>query len=212
MHEHKRSRIMRSWSVPANCGILGDRKSATLAHKRRMTYACAHTVQWCAVAPEASQFPWRQELCDASAPLLVRARAKCVALQPARFRASARPSGALTTVPHITAAQAAGTGCSFGRCQGSCDTCCTIGPPKSSPAAHHAAWVCTKPRARVGRHTRGPTYPDIDIGASQTDSALMRGTARCLRRRPPRPAAQPRRCGCVRLGCHMQKFQDPRVA
>ena len=167
---------MRSWSVPANCGILGDRKSATLAHKRRMTYACAHTVQWCAVAPEASQFPWRQELCDASAPLLVRARAKCVALQPARFRASARPSGALTTVPHITAAQAAGTGCSFGRCQGSCDTCCTIGPPKSSPAAH-AAWVCTTPRARVGRHTRGPAYPDIDIGASQTDSALMRGTA-----------------------------------
>ena len=204
---------MRSWSVPANCGILGDRKSATLAHKRRMTYACAHTVQWCAVAPEASQFPWRQELCDASAPLLVRARAKCVALQPARFRASARPSGALTTVPHITAAQAAGTGCSFGRCQGSCDTCCTIGPPKSSPAVH-AAWVCTKPRARVGRHTRGPAYPDIDIGASQTDSALMRGTAR---------AAQPRRCRCVRLGrvkrvrlstsgCHMQKFQDPRVA
>jgi hypothetical protein len=203
MHEHKRSRIMRSWSVPANCGILGDRKSATLAHKRRMTYACAHTVQWCAVAPEASQVPWRQELCDASAPLLVRARTKCVALQPARFRASARPSGALTTFPHITAAQAAGTGCSFGRCQGSCDTCCTIGPPKSSHAAHHAAWVCTKPRARVGRHTRGPTYPDIDIGASRTDSALMRGTAR---------AAQPRRCGCVRLGCHMQKFQDPRVA
>ena len=203
---------MRSWSVPANCGILGDRKSTTLTHRRRMTFACAHTVQWCAVAPEASQFPWRQELCDASAPLLVRARAKCVALQPARFRASARPSRALTTVPHITAAQAAGTGCSFGRCQGSCDTCCTIGPPKSSPAAHHAAWVCTKPRARVGRHTRGPTYPDIDIGASQTDSALMRGTARCLRRRPPRPAAQPRRCGCVRLGCHMQKFQDPRVA
>jgi hypothetical protein len=107
MHEHKRSRIMRSWSVPANCGILGDRKSTTLTHRRRMTFACAHTVQWCAVAPEASQFPWRQELCDASAPLLVRARAKCVALQPARFRASARPSRALTTVPHITAAQAA---------------------------------------------------------------------------------------------------------
>ena len=214
MHEHKRSRIIRSWSVPANCGILGDRKSATLAHKRRMTYACAHTVQWCAVAPEASQFPWRQELCDASAPLLVRARAKCVALQPARFRASARPSGALTTVPHITAAQAAGTGCSFGRCQGSCDTCCTIGPPKSSPAAHHAAWVCTKPRARVGRHTRGPTYPDIDIGASQTDSALMRGAA------AGEGPARPRRCRCPRvkrvrlstLGCHMQKFQDPRVA
>ena len=204
---------MRSWSVPANCGILGDRKSATLAHKRRMTYACAHTVQWCAVAPEASQFPWRQELCDASAPLLVRARAKCVALQPARFRASARPSGALTTVPHITAAQAAGTGCSFGRCQGSCDTCCTIGPPKSSPAAH-AAWVCTKPRARVGRHTRGPAYPDIDIGASQTDSALMRGAA------AGEGPARPRRCRCPRvkrvrlstLGCHMQKFQDPRVA
>ena len=183
---------MRSWSVPANCGILGDRKSATLAHKRRMTYACAHTVQWCAVAPEASQFPWRQELCDASAPLLVRARAKCVALQPARFRASARPSGALTTVPHITAAQAAGTGCSFGRCQGSCDTCCTIGPPKSSPAAH-AAWVCTKPRARVGRHTRGPAYPDIDIGASQTDSALMRGTA------AGEGPARPRRCRCPRV-------------
>ena len=205
---------MRSWSVPANCGILGDRKSATLAHKRRMTYACAHTVQWCAVAPEASQFPWRQELCDASAPLLVRARAKCVALQPARFRASARPSGALTTVPHITAAQAAGTGCSFGRCQGSCDTCCTIGPPKSSPAAHHAAWVCTKPRARVGRHTRGPAYPDIDTGASQTDSALMRGAA------AGEGPARPRRCRCPRvkrvrlstLGCHMQKFQDPRVA
>ena len=204
---------MRSWSVPANCGILGDRKSATLAHKRRMTYACAHTVQWCAVAPEASQFPWRQELCDASAPLLVRARAKCVALQPARFRASARPSGALTTVPHITAAQAAGTGCSFGRCQGSCDTCCTIGPPKSSPAVH-AAWVCTKPRARVGRHTRGPAYPDIDIGASQTDSALMRGTA------AGEGPARPRRCRCPRVkrvrlstsGCHMQKFQDPRVA
>ena len=34
----------------------------------------------------SSQFPWRHELCDASAPLLVRARAKCVALQPARFR------------------------------------------------------------------------------------------------------------------------------
>ena len=135
---------------------------------------------------------------------------------PARFRASARPSGALTTVPHITAAQAAGTGCSFGRCQGSCDTCCrgTIGPPKSSPAAHHAAWVCTKPRARVGRHTRGPTYPDIDIGASQTDSALMRGTA------AGEGPARPRRCRCPRvkrvrlstLGCHMQKFQDPRVA
>ena len=61
----------------------------------------------------------------------------------------------------------------------------------------------------MGRHTRGPTYPDIDIGASQTDSALMRGTARCLRRRPPRPAAQPRRCGCVRLGCHMQKISRP---
>jgi len=204
---------MRSWSVPANCGILGDRKSATLAHKRRMTYACAHTVQWCAVAPEASQFPWRQELCDASAPLLLRARAKCVALQPARFRASARPSGALTTVPHITAAQAAGTGCSFGRCQGSCDTCCTIGPPKSSPAVH-AAWVCTKPRARVGRHTRGPAYPDIDIGASQTDSALMRGAA------AGEGPARPRRCRCPRVkrvrlstsGCHMQKFQDPRVA
>ena len=137
-----------------------------------------------------------RNICDASARQV---------RGPARFRASARPSGALTTVPHITAAQAAGTGCSFGRCQGSCDTCCrgTIGPPKSSPAAHHAAWVCTKPRARVGRHTRGPAYPDIDIGASQTDSALMRGTAR---------AAQPRRCGCVRLGCHMQKFQDPRVA
>ena len=143
-----------------------------------------------------------RNICDASARQV---------RGPARFRASARPSGALTTVPHITAAQAAGTGCSFGRCQGSCDTCCTIGPPKSSPAVH-AAWVCTKPRARVGRHTRGPAYPDIDIGASQTDSALMRGTARCLRRRPPRPAAQPRRCGCVRLGCHMQKFQDPRVA
>ena len=193
---------MRSWSVPANCGILGDRKSATLAHKRRMTYACAHTVQWCAVAPEASQHPWRQEHLRCQRPTA----SACTQVRgPARFRASARPSGALTTVPHITAAQAAGTGCSFGRCQGSCDTCCrgTIGPPKSSPAAHHAAWVCTKPRARVGRHTRGPAYPDIDIGASQTDSALMRGTAR---------AAQPRRCGCVRLGCHMQKFQDPRVA
>ena len=65
----------------------------------------------------SSQFPWRHEHCDASAPLLVRARAKCVALQPARFRASARPSGVLTTVPHITAAQAAGTGCSFDRCK-----------------------------------------------------------------------------------------------
>ena len=99
---------------------------------------------------------------------------------------------ALTTVPHITAAQAAGTGCSFGRCQGSCDTCCTIGPPKSSPAAH-AAWVCTKPRARVERHTRGPAYPDIDIGASQTDSALMRGTA------AGEGPARPRRCGCPRV-------------
>ena len=195
----------------SSCGFLGDRNSATLAHRRRMTYACAHTVQWCAVAPEASQHPWRQEHLRCQRPTA----SACTQVRgPARFRASARPSGALTTVPHITAAQAAGTGCSFGRCQGSCDTCCrgTIGPPKSSPAAHHAAWVCTKPRARVGRHTRGPTYPDIDIGASQTDSALMRGTARCLRRRPPRPAAQPRRCGCVRLGCHMQKFQDPRVA
>ena len=111
---------------------------------------------------------------------------------PARFRASARPSGALTTVPHITAAQAAGTGCSFGRCQGSCDTCCTIGPPKSSPAAH-AAWVCTKPRARVGRHTRGPAYPDIDIGASQTDSALLRGAA------AGEGPARPRRCRCPRV-------------
>ena len=182
-------------------------------------------------------YPWRQELRNAGArrsngallrrkhrSILYRNSATpattasaCARTQvrgSARFRACAQPSGALTTVPHITAAKTAGTGCSFGRCQGSCDTCCrgTIGPPKSSPAAHHAAWVCTKPRARVGRHTRGPTYPDIDIGASQTDSALMRGTARCLRRRPPRPAAQPRRCGCVRLGCHMQKFQDPRVA
>ena len=113
-----------------------------------------------------------------------------------------------------TGSESAGTGCSFGRCQGSCDTCCTIGPPKSSPAAHHAAWVCTKPRARVGRHTRGPTYPDIDIGASQTDSALMRGAA------AGEGPARPRRCRCPRvkrvrlstLGCHMQKFQDPRVA
>ena len=179
--------------------------------QQELRNAGAHTVQWCAVAPEASQHPWQQEHLRCERPTA----SACTQVRgPARFRASARPSGALTTVPHITAAQAAGTGCSFGRCQGSCDTCCrgTIGPPKSSPAAHHAAWVCTKPRARVGRHTRGPAYPDIDIGASQTDSALMRGTARCLRRRPPRPAAQPRRCGCVRLGCHMQKFQDPRVA
>ena len=168
----------------------GGKKPISLVLRAQATPDRAHTVQWCAVAPEASQFPWRQELCDASAPLLVRARAKCVALQPARFRASARPSGALTTVPHITAAQAAGTGCSFGRCQGSCDRCCTIGPPKSSPAAH-AAWVCTKPRARVERHTRGPAYPDIDIGASQTDSALMRGTAR---NSEGRSAAQMRMC------------------
>ena len=171
----------------------------------------AHTVQWCAVAPEASQHPWRQEHLRCQRPTA----SACTQVRgPARFRASARPSGALTTVPHITAAQAAGTGCSFGRCQGSCDTCCTIGPPKSSPAAHHAAWVCTKPRARVGRHTRGPAYPDIDIGASQTDSALMRGAA------AGEGPARPRRCRCPRvkrvrlstLGCHMQKFQDPRVA
>ena len=188
MPEHKRSRIMRS-----SCGILGNRNSATLAHTQ---------YNGALLRRKHRSILGNRNICDASARQV---------RGPARFRASARPSGALTTVPHITAAQAAGTGCSFGRCQGSCDTCCTIGPPKSSPAVH-AAWVCTKPRARVGRHTRGPTYPDIDIGASQTDSALMRGTARCLRRRPPRPAAQPRRCGCVRLGCHMQKFQDPRVA
>jgi hypothetical protein len=190
--------------TPQRFGLARARKTN---HAQQLRYpwlqelrnAGTHTVQWCAVAPEASQHPWRQEHLRCQRPTA----SACTQVRgPARFRASARPSGALTTVPHITAAQAAGTGCSFGRCQGSCDTCCTIGPPKSSPAAH-AAWVCTKPRARVGRHTRGPAYPDIDIGASQTDSALMRGTAR---------AAQPRRCGCVRLGCHMQKFQDPRVA
>ena len=84
----------------------------------------------------------------------------------------------------------------------------------SPPPAAHAAWVCTKPRARVGRHTRGPAYQDIDIGASQTDSALMRGAA------AGEGPARPRRCRCPRVkrvrlstsGCHMQKFQDPRVA
>ena len=201
---------MTSTSVHECRSMHDARAQAFTNHAQQLRYpwlqelrnAGTHTVQWCAVAPEASQHPWRQEHLRCQRPTA----SACTQVRgPARFRASARPSGALTTVPHITAAQAAGTGCSFGRCQGSCDTCCrgTIGPPKSSPAAHHAAWVCTKPRARVGRHTRGPTYPDIDIGASQTDSALMRGTAR---------AAQPRRCGCVRLGCHMQKFQDPRVA
>jgi hypothetical protein len=202
--------------TPQRFGLARARKTN---HAQQLRYpwlqelrnAGTHTVQWCAVAPEASQHPWRQEHLRCQRPTA----SACTQVRgPARFRASARPSGALTTVPHITAAQAAGTGCSFGRCQGSCDTCCTIGPPKSSPAAHHAAWVCTKPRARVGRHTRGPTYPDIDIGASQTDSALMRGAA------AGEGPARPRRCRCPRvkrvrlstLGCHMQKFQDPRVA
>ena len=196
MHD---ARAQASMSWRQHRSILGNRNSCdgSIAASQHAMAASQHR--------QHRSILGNRNICDASARQV---------RGPARFRASARPSGALTTVPHITAAQAAGTGCSFGRCQGSCDTCCrgTIGPPKSSPAAHHAAWVCTKPRARVGRHTRGPTYPDIDIGASQTDSALMRGTARCLRRRPPRPAAQPRRCGCVRLGCHMQKFQDPRVA
>jgi hypothetical protein len=43
------------------------------------------------------------------------------------------------------------------------------------------------------RHTRGPAYPDIDIGASQTDSALMRGTA------AGEGPARPRRCRCLRV-------------
>ena len=197
---------MTSTSVHECRSMHDARAQAFTNHAQQLRYpwlqelrnAGTHTVQWCAVAPEASQHPWRQEHLRCQRPTA----SACTQVRgPARFRASARPSGALTTVPHITAAQAAGTGCSFGRCQGSCDTCCTIGPPKSSPAAHHAAWVCTKPRARVGRHTRGPTYPDIDIGASQTDSALMRGTAR---------AAQPRRCGCVRLGVATCKnFKTP---
>ena len=50
-----------------------------------------------------------------------------------------------------------------------------------------------KPRARVGRQTRGPAYPDIDIGASQTDSALMRGAA------AGEGPARPRRCRCPRV-------------
>ena len=45
----------------------------------------------------------------------------------------------------------------------------------------------------MGRHTRGPTYPDIDIGASQTDSALMRGAA------AGEGPARPRRCRCPRV-------------
>ena len=88
-------------------------------------------------------YPWRQELRNAGArrsngallrrkhrSILYRNSATpattasaCARTQvrgSARFRACAQPSGALTTVPHITAAKTAGTGCSFGRCQGSC--------------------------------------------------------------------------------------------
>jgi hypothetical protein len=53
------------------------------------------------------------------------------------------------------------------------------------PRGNLTVAVLTKHRV-VGRHTRGPAYPDIDIGASQTDGALMRGTA--AGEGPARPA------------------------
>jgi hypothetical protein len=54
----------------------------------------------------------------------------------------------------------------------------------------------------VGRHTRGPAYPDIDIGASQTDSALMRGAA------AGEGPARPRRCR-VHEACSFVDFRLP---
>jgi len=66
--------------------------------------------------------------------------------------------------------------------------------PRPPPQPTRRGSALTKHGARrVGRHTRGPAYPDIDIGASQTDSALMRGTA------AGEGPARPRRCQCPRL-------------
>ena len=191
MYEHNRSRIMRSWSVPANCGILGDRKSATLAHRRRMTYACAHTVQWCAVAPEASQFPWRQELCDASAPLLLRTRTPCSRHASAHLRGRAGPSPLFLTSPlHRQRAR----GAASAGAKAAATRAAPLVLPRPPPQPTRRGSALTKHGARrVGRHTRGPAYPDIDIGASQTDSALMRGTA------AGEGPARPRRCQCPRV-------------
>jgi hypothetical protein len=154
--------------------------------------------------PEASQFPWRQELCDASAPLLLRARAKCVALQPARFRASARPSGALTTVPHITAAQAAGTGCSFDRCKAAATRDAPLVLPSPPPQSTRRGSTRNLERVWDGTLADRLTRTSTLASPRQTDSVVNA--------RNSEGPARPRRCGCVRLGCHMQKFQDPRVA
>ena len=85
----------------SSCGFLGDRNSTTLAHRRRMTYACAHTVQWCAVAPEASQYP--------PAHVSVRLWAACVHHQSQCSRNACvcvrdawRSCGGLLLVPMLT--------------------------------------------------------------------------------------------------------------
>ena len=65
MPEHKRSRIMRS-----SCGILGSRNSATLAHTQ---------YNGALLRRKHRSILGVRNICDASAPLLLRAR-KCVAL------------------------------------------------------------------------------------------------------------------------------------
>jgi hypothetical protein len=119
-----------------------------------------------------------------------------------------------------------------------CPTACRSGDRRRANHVHAAAdkegpsdsheWSARRwcpCRSGSDGRTRGPAYPEIaaypeiDIGASQTDSALMRGTV------AGEGPARPRRCQCprvkriatlcvcsvcVRLGCHKQKFQVPR--
>jgi hypothetical protein len=67
-------------------------------------------------------------------------------------------------------------------------------PPPTKKASHEwsARRWCPRRSGSDGR-TRGPAYPEIDIGASQTDSALMRGTV------AGEGSARPRRCRCPRV-------------
>jgi hypothetical protein len=88
MHEHKRSRIMRNWSVPAHCGILGDRKSTTLAHRRADT-------QYNGALLRRKHRNFLGDRNSATPP------PHCLCLHQARFRTSARPNWALSTVPQF---------------------------------------------------------------------------------------------------------------
>jgi hypothetical protein len=66
---------------------------------------------------------------------------------------------------------------------------------KEGPSASHE-WSARRwylRRSGSDGRTRGPAYPEIDIGASQTDSALMRGTV------VGEGPARPRRCQCPRV-------------